>query len=427
MAVSTKKALIFMMQPPGSSGAQAHKLSKILPFMEKHGWELHFVGPDPAVASLYQEPVLRGDELCHYSSKIAPSFYFSIKRNRIKGWSPIKFFYGICQAVSLILEKLFRFDAYKYLEKGMIKEAAKAFSQNDFQLIAGYHPDIKVLKTAYKFARLRQKDFLALVMDPYGGRNDGRFYPSEPEKQREILNYSKGAVFMSSLTRDWYVEQKLVGTNKASVIYDCFPDMPDKKDAGVRDFKKINLTHFGTLASWRPIDSMLQAFETFRSKPDNPRLELDFYGYVYPEAVRKIRNFASLSQATHVHKEVTHSQSHQIAGSSDVLIVVIGPRHTDNCPSKFFEYLCHPKPILVIGPKGNPIEGMVATLGIGVYSDITRPDDIVAGLVSIAENYDSFKTAYTKNKDLIQEYSAERTASRWAQVLDKVEGVKSWN
>lgn len=33
-----KKALIFTMQPPGSSGVQAYKMNKILPFMEKHSW-----------------------------------------------------------------------------------------------------------------------------------------------------------------------------------------------------------------------------------------------------------------------------------------------------------------------------------------------------------------------------------------------------
>ena len=418
MAVSTKKALIFMMQPPGSSGAQAHKLSKILPFMEKHGRELHFVGPNPSVSSLYLEPVLRGAKVCHYTRNIALSQYFSIKRNRIKGWSPIKFFYGICQAVSLILEKAFRLDAYKYLEKGMIKEASKAISQHGYQLIAGICPDFRILKTAYAFALLHQKPLIAIYDDPYGAREYARFYPAEFEKQKELLNYASGVVFASPLTRDRHVEQGLVAAQKTHVIYDSFPDMPDREEPGERDLKKINMVHLGNLPAYRPIDSILQAFETFQSKQDNPRLELDFYGYVYPEAIRKIKNSASFLQTVHVHKEVTHSQSHQIAGRADVLLVVIGPRHIDNCPSKFFEYLCHPKPILVVGPKGNPIQEIVATLGIGVYSDITSPDDIVAGLVSIAENYDSFKATYIKNRDLIQEYSAERTAQRWAEALE---------
>ena len=420
-----KKALIFMMQPPGCAGVQAYRMFKILPFMEKYGWELHFVGPDPSVTSLYLEPVLRGNKICHYTRDIAFSQYFSVKRNRIKGQSPVKIFYGGCQAVSLILERVFRFDAYKYLEKGMIEQATKALGQHDYQLIAGLCPDFKILKTAYEFARLHRKPFITIYDDPYGAREAGRFYPAEPGKQKEILDFALRAIFQSPLTRDRYVEQGLVTAQKTYVIHDSFPDISDREEEGDRNLQKINMVHLGNLPAYRPIDSTLQAFEAFQSKPNNTRLELDFYGYVYPEAIRVIKNSASLSQAIHMHKEVTHSQSHQIAGRSDALVVVIGPRHTDNCPSKFFEYLCHPKPVLVIGPKGNPVEEMVARLGIGVYSDITRPDDIVAGLVSIADNYDSYKAAYEKNKNLIREYSAEKTASRWAQVLDKVEGGKS--
>jgi len=407
------------MQPPGSSGVQAYRMSKILPFMEKHGWKLHFVGPDPAVASLYQEPAYRVSDLCHYTRNIAFSQYFSIKRNRIKGCSPVRLFYGVCQAVSLVLEKVFRFDAYKYLEEGMIEQATQVLGQHDCQLIAGVCPDFKILKTAYAFALLHQKPLIAIYDDPYGAREYARFYPAEFEKQKELLNYASGVVFASPLTRDRHVEQGLVAAQKTHVIYDSFPDMPDREEPGERDLKKINMVHLGNLPAYRPIDSILQAFETFQSKPNNPRLEFDFYGYVYPEAVRQIKNSAGLSQATHVHKEVTHSQSHQIAGSSDVLIVVIGPRHTDNCPSKFFEYLCHPKPILVIGPKGNPIEGMVATLGIGVYCEVENSEEIAAGIAKIVSGYHNYQEAFKKNRTLLYGYSAQTTAGKWAAILNQ--------
>jgi len=417
-----KKALIFTMQPPGSSGAQAYRFKKILPFMEKHGWELHFVGPDPSVASLYTEPVIRGGEICHYTKNVAFSQYFSVKRNRIRGQSPVKIFYGFCQAVSILTERAFRFNSYKYLERGMIKEATKAIGQHDYRLIAGLSPDFKILKTACDFACLQRKPFVAIYDDPYGAREDGRFYPAEPEKQKEILDFASGVIFMSPLTRDRYVEQGLVAAQKTHVMHDSFPDIPDREEAGKRERQKINMVHLGNLPAYRPIDSILQAFETFQSQPDRPRLHLDFYGYVYPEAMRLIGNSGSLSQAIHIHKEVTHSQSHEIAGRTDVLLVVIGPRHTDNCPSKFFEYLCHPKPVFVVGPKGNPIEGIVETLGIGKYSDINDAQAIFNGIISIVKNYDNYRMAYEKNKNLIQEYSAENTAYKWAQVLDKIQG-----
>ena len=304
----------------------------------------------------------------------------------------------------------------------MIKQATKALGQHDYQLIVGYFPDFKILKTAYDFARFHHKPFIANYDDPYGEREGGRFYPAEPEKQKEILNFASGAIFMSPLTRDRYVEQNLVPVEKTFAMNDSFPDMPERGETEDRDLQKLNMVHLGNLPAYRPIDSLLEAFEVFQSKASNPRLQFDFYGYVYPEAIRKIKNSASLSQAIHIHKEVTHSQSHEIAGRTDVLLVVIGPRHTDNCPSKFFEYLCHPKPVFVVGPKGNPIEGIVETLGIGKYSDINDAQAIFNGIISIVKNYDNYRMAYEKNKNLIQEYSAENTAYKWAQVLDKIQG-----
>jgi hypothetical protein len=407
------------MQPPGSSGVQAYRLKKILPFIEKHGWELHFVGPDPRVASLYQEPVRRGDEVCHYTRNSVPSLYFSIKRNRIKGWSPVKFFYGICQAVSLILEKAVHFDAYKYLEKGMTEQAAKALTQHDYQLIAGYSPDFKILKTARDFASLRQRPFMAIYDDPHGAREVGRFYPAEPEKQKEILNAASGVIFMSPLTRERYVEQGLVTAQKTFVMHDSFPDMFDKKEAWERDLQNIRMVHLGNLPAYRPIDALLRAVEDLRSQPDNPKLQLDFYGYAYPEAIRKVQASAGLSQSIHIHKEVTHDESHKIAGRSDVLLVVIGPRHTDNCPSKFFEYLCHPRPILVLGPKGNPVEGMLRELEVGEYCDVEDSGSIKAGFTKIIAGYRGYEEAYRKNKAILDGYSAPATAAKWAAILDQ--------
>ena len=420
MASTPKKALIFMIQPPGSSGAQAHRMNKILPFMEKGGWELHFVGPDPAVASLYQESVLRGNEVCHYTRRIIASLHFSVKRNRINGHSLIKSFYGACQAASLILEKLFRFDAYKYLENGMIEQAAKAFSQHDYQLMAGLSPDFKILKTAYDFASLRHKPFIAIYDDPYGAREDGQFYPAEPEKQKEILGFASGSIFQSHLTRDRYVEQGLIVAQKTFVMHDSFPDMLAREEAGPRDLKNISMVHLGNLPAYRPIDSLLETFEIFRAKPENPRLCFDFYGHVYPEAARRIKKSAGLAQVIRIHKEVPYSESHRIAAGTDVLLVVIGPRHTDNCPSKFFEYLCHPKPVLAIGPQGNPLQEIVVRLGIGVYSDINDTQDVLKGLCRIVDKYDSFVNAYARNKEMIQEFSAERTAQHWVEVLEAV-------
>jgi hypothetical protein len=100
--------------------------------------------------------------------------------------------------------------------------------------------------------------------------------------------------------------------------------------------------------------------------------------------------------------------------------VVIGPRHLDNQPSKFFEFLGHRKPLLILGPPGNPIEEIINRLGIGVYCDILNPDSIINGFKKISNQYGQFVSAYSINNDKIEVYSAEQVARHWADCLNKM-------
>jgi hypothetical protein len=100
--------------------------------------------------------------------------------------------------------------------------------------------------------------------------------------------------------------------------------------------------------------------------------------------------------------------------------VVIGPRHLDNQPSKFFEYLGHRKPLLVLGPPGNPIEELVRDLGIGVYCDILNRDAISQGIEKVSSYYSQFVNAYHLNSHKIEVYSAQEVARHWANCLNKM-------
>ena len=90
--------------------------------------------------------------------------------------------------------------------------------------------------------------------------------------------------------------------------------------------------------------------------------------------------------------------------------MVIGPRHLDNQPSKFFEYLGHSKPMLVLGPIGNPIQAIVEKLGIGLYVDILDRDEIRVSIMRLVDNYADFVESYRSNHSEIQQYSAEQAA-----------------
>jgi glycosyltransferase involved in cell wall biosynthesis len=120
-----------------------------------------------------------------------------------------------------------------------------------------------------------------------------------------------------------------------------------------------------------------------------------------------------------IHPMVSYAESHALADEADVQLVVIGPRHLDNVPSKFFEYLAHHKPMLILGPPQNPLRQIVADLKIGLYVDGRHAGEIQAALESIKRHYSSFQQAYTEQAAAIEAFSAPQVAQRFCSLLDQ--------
>jgi hypothetical protein len=174
------------------------------------------------------------------------------------------------------------------------------------------------------------------------------------------------------------------------------------------------------LPEWRPVGTLLEAIQNFPNL-----IYIDIFGYLYPEAQKQIQKNKLLSNQIHLNKPVCYKESHKIAHHADALLVIIGPRHLDNQPSKFFEYLGHRKPMLVLGPPGNPIEKIINNLGIGIYCDILNRDSIIDGINKISNQYSQFVSAYDTNNDKVKMYSADQVAQHWADCLNNMLSVSS--
>ena len=180
-------------------------------------------------------------------------------------------------------------------------------------------------------------------------------------------------------------------------------------------------THLGNLPEWRPIDPLLTGLASLDSVPDLPPLRVEFYGYLYPRAHELIERL-NPTLARHqlsIHNSVGHLDSHRVAAESDILLVMIGLRHVDNQPSKFFVYLGHKKPVLIVGPAGNPIQKIVEDLGIGVYADVRSNTSIRDGIQELAKNYKAYQQAFEKQHQKLKLYGADEVAANLMAVLDQ--------
>ena len=424
-----------MIQPPGGTGVQGLRYSKLFPHTLNSDWELHFAGPDPQLTSVGLEPLVCPREHCHYSRHVSFSLRFATLKNRQHKYSLLYFFFGLLQLLAQRLERALGHDSFAYLKRGLQSTIERADRQYPFDLIAAKSPDFRMLELGAAIAQRLGKPLLAIYDDPHGQRDALHFYPDDRERQLKVLKQARGVLFMSPLTRDRYVEQGLVAAAKTFCLTDSYPldacfyppppsptrPSPPQAASGTRaPLRALRLVHMGNLPEWRPIDPLLQALSGLDQSLVHQPLQLDFYGYLYPQAQALIQQIPSSSDqlSIHIHAAVNHLQSHQVAAAADVLLVMIGPRHLDNQPSKFFVYLGHHKPVLVIGPPGNPIQALVEDLGIGVFCDVHDPLAIREGLVQITSHYARYQQAFCHSIKAIERFSAPTVAANLLEILD---------
>lgn len=426
-----RRVLLVMIQPPGCSGVQGLIYNKLLPYFEDQGWEFHFAGPAPWLFSVLTEELDYPPERLHYTTHVSRSHRYSVQKNRHPKGSPRYLFFGFLQLLARIAEKLTRHDSDAYLLRGLETTVRQAENQWTFDLIAGKSPDFKVLTLVSDITRSLQKPFLAMVVDPYGARDESGFYPTTPDLQRKITDQSCGTLFMSPLTMERYIDAGLVSREKAIYFTDSYPELPGlyqgnrsslapKGVAASTANAPLQLVYLGMLPEWRPIDAFLDALKAISTPSDGPvPFELSIFGFVYPAARQRIQADENLSEMIHIHPMVSYTDSHFLAEDADVQFVVIGPRHLDNYPSKFFEYLGHHKPILVLGPLQNPLKEIVDSLQIGLYVDSRDFQGIVAALAELRNHYNWFKKGYSRNRHAIEAYSAHRVAENLCHILDR--------
>jgi glycosyltransferase involved in cell wall biosynthesis len=237
------------------------------------------------------------------------------------------------------------------------------------------------------------------------------------------------AVFMSPKTLERYVEAELITKEKCLPITDSYPTDPSlypsqRHPANLADRKEVRehltIAHLGNIPEWRPVDSILESMLMIRETFNPICIQLTIYGYLYKRAREAIDGNSILSNQIKVHPAINYNASHSIAEEVDILMVVIGERHVDNQPSKFFDYLGHKKPILAVGPQGNPIQIIIESLGIGVFCDVRDPKSIQQGILELSSHYNQFTQAYLNHDMEISKYSAPAVAKRWIEILDEV-------
>jgi glycosyltransferase involved in cell wall biosynthesis len=419
-----KRALFVLSQPPGTAGVQAARWSKMLPYLQDSQWSIHFVGPDPAINSVLFDDVKLDGHVCRFTRNLPYSRQFAVKRNRRRRSSPMFWIYASLQVVSRCWERLFRLNENMILADGLLATGRQACAEFAFDLVCAASPPFFFLELARQLALAEDLPYLVLYDDPHAARDVGQFWPSEPEEQRRVLADADCVVFASPLTRERYVAEGLVSENQSVWVTDSYPRLSQLHSLASNDSRHpcegTQLVHLGNLPPWRNIDNLLRVLHSFAlSQGGGTPIHLSIYGFLYPEALARVNGDPLLCPLVSQMPAVSLQQSHEVAASADILLIVIGTRHADNVPSKTFEYMVHPKPLMVVGPQGNPLQNLLAEIPIGVFCNIESSDDIHAGLQALISHRSEFVDAYTTHAAEVERFSAESVAQRWISYFDQ--------
>lgn len=218
-----KRILLVMIQPPGSSGVQGLIYNKILPYLDNSDWEFHFAGPSPRLTSVLVEKVGCPPSRLHYTNNVSWSLRFSVLKNHHREGALLYYVYGLLQFIARLVERVARHDSRQYMISGLMATIRQAEKEWNFDLIAGKSPDFAILEAVAEQASSLNKPLVAMVDDPYGKRDGLNFLPYEKQKQKQILDQCRGAIFMSPLTLDRYVKCGLVSRDKSYAFTDSFP------------------------------------------------------------------------------------------------------------------------------------------------------------------------------------------------------------
>ena len=430
-----RKVLLLSLQPPGCSGVQARRYAKLLPGLQREGWEMHVVGPDPGLVAERIEGPIPAGATTHYTTRVVASRRWSVRRSRLGRFTPPGLLCAAMQMLHRLLERLRRIDGFADLQAGMVSSALAAHRSVNVDLVAAVSPDFRLLESTAALADQLHLPFLACYDDPHGHRDRNGFFPAQVERQRQVLDRAAWVVFASPLTQERYVAAALVEAARTSTVMDCFLE-PDEAGRTLsasgsvpeqvvvkadRSSGPFHLVHLGNIPPWRPLPTVFEALFAVAGQGTTPVL-MENYGFLYGEARAQLRRQPRLADHVRVHRPVSLERSHQLAEAADALLVLIGPRHIDNIPSKFFEYLAHPTPILVIGPPGNPLQQLVADRQVGRFADVNSPQAISSALGTLISERASAgpwtAADLERRRQRVQPYGSRAATRRWAEVFN---------
>jgi len=233
----------------------------------------------------------------------------------------------------------------------------------------------------------------------------------------EVLKKTDKIVVVSKSIKKLFASKiKPEISNKIHVIPNGF-DAEDFKDQGKLNGKEFVITYTGTLAENYHIETFLDAFESFLSKLDRPKIKLEFVGKVSLNYKALIENSEFAKHCSFI-PYVEHSVSLGFLLQSTSLLLVIPdmPLNEGILTGKLFEYLAAKKPIIGIGPINGDAASIINECNAGRMFSYDNKNGIIKYLDILYTNWLNSRKENFNSKQ-INKYSRERLTEKLAMLI----------
>ena len=329
----------------------------------------------------------------------------------------------ISKAISFAGEIFAYPDGMKYWYEPAFKTCNEIIEREDIKGIISSSFPITSHKIAHELKKKHDIPWIADLRDlwnlnPYINHTFIRNYF---EKKLEIKTFKNADVLTTTTIPAKKTLETIHPQKKIIPIVSGYDPDDFKNIKQTQKTQKLTLMYAGSLYNGKRDPSIL--FKSIKelineNKIESNKILINFYGDT--TNLKELSEKYNIENIVNINGKITHNKVLQNQMNSDVLILISWMNESEKMfiPGKVYEYMASKKPILSIGYKEGSLKDLIEKTKIGYH--VSDVENCKKAIYDYYSKYINNELKYCGNH-FTDEYSIERTAEKFAQILEEIQ------
>lgn len=432
MSEQSKKVLIVSYYWLPSSGTGTYRISKIVKYLKKLGWEPVILTPQKS-ASAFEEKEMDPDykDIKVYYTKIAePTFFFKNNANTAQNMTNASFFLSENlswkkRLVRWIRVNLFIPDAKILWKRFAIRKGKQVIKKEKPEIILSTAPPPTSHLVARKLARWSNLKWIADFRDPwtnifyYEALNINPISKKiNKSLERKVLRDADRIITVS----DSFFPDANPGNKNIRIENGYDPDdMPEIKKKKSPN-KKFTIRYIGSLKTNQFFKNFLLVLkELSQDEQYRQKMKLETAGYI-DTTIKSFIEKELQSIEVNIQGYIPHNEALKKMATADLLLLAIGKgKQSKNVVStKIFEYMMVGNPILAFGHLDGSANKIIMETKAGRMFDYDAYDELKKYLTEKINKWGKGESLYHPDAEKIKKYNFENLTKKIVSVMEDI-------